>query len=274
MKGWGRPLGMALLWLAQWAGYIALAGSGMARSSAFALCAGAAMMTLARKKASPMQKALLVAGFPASFVALLLAHQWSTPGWVWLAALVAGAAVFPRLSREDAPLWFSPAGAARELASWLALPAGAVIVDAGSGMGHALRALKKAYPHARVQGVESSAALCWLSRWSAPGCEVARADLWESSWSQADLVYLFLRPEAMSRALEKARKELKPEAWLVSLEFALGAPARRVGKESGGKTLYLYKASDLQEREEDPPESPAGALASFEVESALALPGL
>jgi hypothetical protein len=34
-----------------------------------------------------------------------------------------------------------------------------------------------------------------------------------------DLVYLFQRPESMQRAADKAAAELKPGAWMVSLEF-------------------------------------------------------
>ena len=33
-------------------------------------------------------------------------------------------------------------------------------------------------------------------------------------------MYLFQRPESMTQAVTKARAELKPGAWLVSLEFA------------------------------------------------------
>jgi 4'-phosphopantetheinyl transferase EntD len=33
------------------------------------------------------------------------------------------------------------------------------------------------------------------------------------------MVYMFQRPESMLRAVEKAEAELRPGAWLVSLEF-------------------------------------------------------
>lgn len=244
MRGWGRPLGLAAFWLAQWAGYVALASNGVERPTAFAACAGVALFMLARG-GSPARKILLAAGFPASYAALMLAH--GAPGWVWLAPLAAGLLIFPRLSQEDAPLWFSPKGALDELAEAAPLKAGARVMDAGSGAGHGLRALARAYPGASVSGVEASGALCALSRrWAAPA-RVERADLWTVSWEGQDLVYLFLRPEAMARALDKAISEMADESWVASLEFALPAPADWAGR-ARGKTLYAYRVGSLRER--------------------------
>lgn len=270
MRGWGRPLGLAGFWLAQWAGYVALAGSGMSRPAAFAACAGVALFAMGRSM-SAARKALLAGGFPASFAALMIAHGAGLPGWAWLAPLIAGALIFPRLSQEDAPLWFSPKGALDELAREVELPAGARVMDAGSGAGHGLRALRRAYPQARVSGVEASRALCALSRAWEPQARVARADLWSSPWTDQDLVYLFLRPEAMARALDKALGEMRDDAWVASLEFALPAPSDWSGR-SKGKTLYAYRVGSLRERMRVD-EAPMGAQAAKSPPAAEGLEG-
>lgn len=258
MKGWARPLGVAAFWLAQWAGYVALAANGVERHTAFIVAAGAAIFAVRRAQGGT-RKALLVAGFPASFAALLLAHHAGLPGWAWLAPLAAGLLIFPRLSQEDAPLWFSPKGALDQLAEAAPLGPGARVMDAGSGAGHGLRALARAYPEAAVSGVEASGVLCALSRrWASPAT-VTQADLWSVSWATEDLVYLFLRPEAMASALDKAAAEMKSEAWVASLEFALPAPADWTGK-AGNKTVYAYRVGGLREslgdREPDAKQSP------------------
>ena len=57
------------------------------------------------------------------------------------------------------------------------------------------------------------------------------------------MVYLFQRPESMPRAVEKARAELKPGAWLVSLEFIAEElkPTAKLNSVEG-KPVWLYRA--------------------------------
>ena len=59
-----------------------------------------------------------------------------------------------------------------------------------------------------------------------------RGDLWQQPWQGCDLVYLFQRPESMARAWDKARAELAPGRFLVSLEFAVPgvAPVAAAGR--------------------------------------------
>jgi hypothetical protein len=67
--------------------------------------------------------------------------------------------------------------------------------------------------------------------------------MWKDDWSTYDMVYLFQRPETMPRAVAKAVTELKPGAWLVSLEFpALELqPYTRV-ESVEGKPVWIYQA--------------------------------
>jgi hypothetical protein len=66
--------------------------------------------------------------------------------------------------------------------------------------------------------------------------------MWAASWAGHDLVYVFQRPESMARIFEKARRELAPEAWLVSLEFAVpGQTPHACLEGSGRRALWVYR---------------------------------
>jgi hypothetical protein len=112
----------------------------------------------------------------------------------------------------------------------------------GCGLGHGLRALRRAYPRARLEGVEWSWPLALVARSVCPQATVRRGDLWAGSWAGYDLVYLFQRPESMPRALDKARCEMRRGAWLVSLEFeAAGWHAQVRLRCPDGRSLWLYR---------------------------------
>ena len=122
------------------------------------------------------------------------------------------------------------------------LKPGAHILDAGCGLGAGLLELRRACPQARLVGIEWSLGLWALCAWRCRWAEVRRADLWAADWGGYDLVYLFQRPETLPRALQKARREMRPGSWLASLDFrhpdlaptaVLQAPGRRA--------LWLYR---------------------------------
>jgi len=72
---------------------------------------------------------------------------------------------------------------------------------------------------------------------------VRQGDIWVADWSDFDMVYLFQRPESMPRAVAKASAELKPGAWLVSLEFeAQSLRAHAVLQTVQGKPVWVYRA--------------------------------
>ncbi len=76
-----------------------------------------------------------------------------------------------------------------------------------------------------------------------PWARVRQGDMWKADWSAHDMVYLFQRPESMPRAVAKARAELKPGAWLVSLEFIAEELApTAVLKTVADKPVWLYQA--------------------------------
>jgi SAM-dependent methyltransferase len=165
------------------------------------------------------------------------------PAWAWLLPLGLLLLVYPVNAWRDAPLFPTPPNALVELPQHAPLSEGARVLDAGCGLGHGLQALRLAYPQAQLHGLEFSwplRALCALRcRWAT----VRQGDIWTHDWSGYDMVYLFQRPESMARAVQKARAELRPGAWLVSLEFeAHGAESVAHWAAPGGKMVWLYRA--------------------------------
>ena len=77
--------------------------------------------------------------------------------------------------------------------------------------------------------------------------------MWAADWSRCDMVYLFQGPESMARAMDKAGRELREGAWLVSLEFeAAGWVAQQCLQGGDDKPVWLYQAPFV--RREDFPE--------------------
>jgi hypothetical protein len=186
-------------------------------------------------------RALVMAGgFPLSLLAS--GTMAALPAWAWLLPLALLLLLYPRRAWRDAPLFPTPVHALDGLAQVLPLPHGSRVLDAGCGLGHGLRALRRAYPLAALHGVEWSWPLAWATRLSCRYAQVRRADMWTASWAGYELVYLFQRPESMPRALAKACAEMTAGAWLASLEFeAEGWPAQAVLCCPDGRSLWLYR---------------------------------
>jgi SAM-dependent methyltransferase len=242
---WGRPIALCALWLGQLMVFLLLRAQ-MQPAWAFALACCVAL-PFALRRAQPLSRRIVLAG---GFGVTLAAFHTvgSAPAWIWLVPLCLAAGVYPVLARSDAPLWPSPAEAARRLPVVVPLADASIVIDAGSGLGHAARALARAYPACHVIGIEASALLVALSRiWPGRGAETfRRGDLWSSDWSSAGLVYLFLRPEAMRLALDKALGEMSDRAAIVSLEFKLPATESAQERLHGGQMIYVYRVSDLR----------------------------
>ena len=191
--------------------------------------------------ATPWRRVFVAVGFPLSLAASGLAG--SLPGWVWLLPLVLLVLLYPLNTWRDAPLFPTPTGALQGLDRCVPLPASARIVDAGCGLGAGLIELHRVYPQARIEGLEWSWPLRLACALRCRFAQVRRADIWAADWSAFDLVYLFQRPESMQRAADKAGAELKPGAWMVSLEFeAASLKAQAVLALGEGRKVWAYQA--------------------------------
>lgn len=212
------PLPALLSWALAWACVGLAQGAGLAGPWALGLgtLAGVALAAL---QGSRMRRLLVALGLPVS--ALALGVQGGASGLLWLLPLALLWWLYPRRSWADAPVFPTPRGALTALPAVAALEPGARVLDAGCGAGDGLRELARAYPQARVEGVEWSRPLVWLARGRARGTQVRCGDLWADDWAPYALVYVFQRPESMARVWAKACAELAPSAWLVSLDFPI-----------------------------------------------------
>ncbi len=235
------PLPALLAWLSAWAVFLLTVGFGLHPVVA-ALLAGLAGLAWSVSASTRWRQAFLVLGFPLS-LALGTGMLGVAPGWVWLLPLLVLVLLYPLNAWRDAPLFPTPAQALRELPGAAPLPEGALVLDAGCGLGHGLQALRQAYPQATLHGIEWSWPLRVLCALRCPWARVHQGDIWRADWSAYALVYLFQRPESMTRAAAQALAQLRPGAWLVSLEFE--APALRpqaVLRTSDGRPVWLYRA--------------------------------
>jgi len=213
------PVPALLTWGAAWALSVMLKAAGAPLWAVLALPAAAAACAalLPFVAATPWRRVFVAAGFPLSVVAL--GQGAGLPGWLWLLPLAVLLLAYPLNAWRDAPLFPTPAEALALLPQHAPLPVGAQVLDAGCGLGHGLRALHRVYPEAALHGVEWSWPLRLLCALRCPWARVRRGDMWAEAWGGFELVYLFQRPESMPQAIDKARRELKAGAWLVSLEF-------------------------------------------------------
>ena len=241
MRALRWPLPALAAWAGCWAVFSSLAqlGAGAALAFLAATLAGAA---LASTGATPWRRIFIGCGFPASLAASGVAA--ALPAWSWLLPLALLAFVYPVHAWRDAPVFPTSRGALRGLAATLPLRDGSRALDAGCGLGHALVELRREFPRTTLAGIEWSWPLCLVCALRCRFARVARGDMWRIDWSEFDLVYIFQRPESTSRAAAKARAELKPGAWLASLEFEVaGWPPTAVFRCADERPLWLYRMS-------------------------------
>lgn len=206
------------------------------------------------------RRAIVGVGFPLSMALMALSGMASLPPWTWLLPLGLLLLIYPLNAWRDAPLFPTPAHALRDLAAQAPLKEGALVLDAGCGLGDGLMALREAYPMARLHGLEWSWPLRVVSAWRCPWARIRQGDIWRADWRGYDLVYLFQRPESMPRAVTKAQAELKAGAWLASLEFeAIALRAQSSLRCPDGRTVWLYHAPfemqnlEMQEKKQNCP---------------------
>lgn len=233
------PVPALLAWAACWLAFRALCLAG-APAHATGLLVATAGAALAHAATTPWRRVFVAAGFPVSLVATGVGA--GLPAWAWLLPLLLLLVVYPVRAWRDAPVFPTPRGALLGLAGRLDLQRPSRMLDAGCGLGDALVELHRELPDAVLTGIEWSWPL-WLA--SALRCrfaEVRRADMWRADWSGHDLVYVFQRPESMARVADKAARELRPGAWLASLEFEVaGWRPSQVFACADGRPLWLYR---------------------------------
>ncbi len=232
------PLPALLAWALAWVVLRALLPQGHGIALACSVCLSAVLAWAGSRVA--WRRLFIFGGFVLSLLLSGLAHG-VTPVW-WLLPALALLLLYPLRAWRDAPLYPTPIKALAGLMQATGLPAKARALDAGCGAGHGLQALQLALPQAAIEGIERSWPLRALAAWRCPKARVRQGDMWLLHWQAYDLVYLFQRPESMARAMAKAQTQMRPGAWLASLEFEVPgrqADAQLPGAE--GKLVWLYR---------------------------------
>ncbi|MCB1889274.1 MAG: class I SAM-dependent methyltransferase [Rhodocyclaceae bacterium] len=183
-----------------------------------------------------------------SFVpALLAATQLAlNPLW-YLAAFVVMALVYWSTFRTRVPLFLSNRQTVAVVAQHLDAQPSGVLLDIGSGTGSLLRPLARSHAGWRFVGIESAPLPHWLAGLMASGqgnLTLERGDFFARDWGEFDIVYAFLSPVPMPRVWEKARREMKPGALLLSNSFPVPdvEPVRiEPVADRRGTHLYVYR---------------------------------
>lgn len=239
---WQWPIPAVLAWVLAWLVFRLLVAQGL--GAGLALGAASALGVACSLWGETWWRRLLIgAGFPLSLAMTLVSAGGNPlPTWMWLVPLALLLLVYPINAWRDAPIFPTPQDALQELPRHAPLAAGAKILDAGCGAGDGLQALHAAYPQADLHGLEFSWPLRFLCALRCPWARVRHGDIWFADWSAYDMVYLFQRPESMTRAVIKAA-ELRAGAWLVSLEFeATHLLPTAQYRTPGGKMVWVYRA--------------------------------
>jgi hypothetical protein len=232
------PLPALLVWAACWGLFFSLVQGGLPPLAALALAVllGVCGSVLG---SSWWRRAMLGLGFPLS---LAVSGVLSLPAWWWLLPLAVVLLIYPINAWRDAPLFPTPLKALGVLSNVITLAPDAAVLDAGCGLGDGLKALRRTWPQARLHGLEWSWPLRFACALRCPWAQVRRGDIWRESWKPFQVVYLFQRPESMARALAKARSEMAPGTWLVSLEFEVaGEPHHSRLLCPDGRALWVYR---------------------------------
>ncbi|MGR6805636.1 class I SAM-dependent methyltransferase [Sphaerotilus natans] len=232
------PLPALLAWSLAWSLWITTTSSGLPAAAGFVLATlSAGLFAIGAR--TRWRLLMTLGGFPLSLALSGLAQGVAAA--LWLLPLALLAAAYPLRAWRDAPLFPTEADALEGLETLVPLPPMARVLDAGCGLGHGLQALQKVWPDARLEGIEWSWPIRLAAGLRCPWARIRRGDMWAASWAEHDLVYLFQRPESMNRAAEKALAEMRPDSWLVSLEFDVPGmrPHARLQNE-GHRPVWIY----------------------------------
>lgn len=184
---------------------------------------------------------------PLGYVAL----DSGVPGWAFGLAFLGLLLVFRNSAGDRVPLYLSNRITWRALAELAGRDAPVRFVDLGSGLGGTLFALARSnrHPESRFQGVETAPlpfAISWIrAKFSGdPRIVMNARSLWDVELTDYDVIYCFLSPEPMPALLDKAHREMRAEAILVSNSFedpARPAPEHEILTDRRETVLHIWR---------------------------------
>lgn len=135
------------------------------------------------------------------------------------------------------------------LLNQVGLPHDAIIYELGSGWGTLVVALAKAFPQARIRGIELSPLPYWIARLRTrrmSNVSLRRANFFDCDLSDANAVTCYLMIKPMPRVAALLDRTLAPQTPVVALTFAFRerqAIKVRSGHGLRGRaSLYLWPA--------------------------------
>lgn len=189
-----------------------------------------AALALAIAKAMGLQKGWL--WLQTVLPCMLFYHLEHTNRWLYPALLtplllIYGGGLFTRV-----PLYNSNRHAWQALLSLLE-GSDKRFLDLGAGLGGPLKFLARHRTDWRFEGVESSPlvfVLAWVRTLACPSCQIQLKSIWSKHLGDFDIIFAFLSPVPMPALWEKACREMRPGAILVSHTFEIPgiAPERRI----------------------------------------------
>lgn len=123
------------------------------------------------------------------------------------------------------------------------------VLDFGSGTGSMVLGLASRCPDCQVEGIEAAWVPHLIARIRArrvPNARLMRGDFWSVNLADYDLVYAFLSTEPMPALWEKAKREMRDGALLVSNSFSVPdvTPLETLEADDQRRSqLYVYRMS-------------------------------
>jgi len=138
-------------------------------------------------------------------------------------ALGASLLVFQAIT--GVPPMSSSSGEAADVVSLLkqaGLPDRAIVYELGCGWGSLVMALARAFPDARIEGIEMSPLPYWVARWRTrkmPNVHLRRGNFYALDLRDAQAVTAYLMIKPMPRLADFLDRKLTPGTLVVSLTF-------------------------------------------------------
>lgn len=155
-------------------------------------------------------------------LALLALHADLPPNW-WLGAFLLLLMLFWRTGKDRVPLYLSNRRTAAQVLALL--PDGPCrVLDLGCGTGSLVTYIARQRPDTMCVGVEHAPIpflIAWWRSRQLHNLTIRYGDLWKQDLSPYQIVYAFLSPHPMPALWQKACREMRPGARLISNSFPI-----------------------------------------------------